>query len=145
MAKNSTGELSKLRADNSTLRSTIQELTLEISYYKGEAKKLEWEKNVLKQDINRITGLFKGWMNSLPTNSTRDINDAHSHFETMAKYPCRSICDFLQLNSVLCSLSSCQPPYFIEYASGSWTTFCGWEASDVLGLTCAFLQGEVCS
>jgi PAS domain S-box-containing protein len=29
-----------------------------------------------------------------------------------------------------------------QYANKAWTTACGWECDEVLGLTCAFLQGE---
>ena len=50
----------RLRSDNVRLGSTINELQLEISYYKGELKRLEWEKNLLKQDVTKMSSLFKG-------------------------------------------------------------------------------------
>ena len=50
----------RLRSDNIRLGSTINELQLEISYYKGELKRVEWEKNLLKQDVSKMSSLFKG-------------------------------------------------------------------------------------
>ena len=50
----------RFRSDNVRLASTINELQLEISYYKGQLKQLEWEKNLLKQDVTKMSSLFKG-------------------------------------------------------------------------------------
>jgi hypothetical protein len=48
-----------------------------------------------------------------------------------------SFLPFLKPSTHLSSLSS------LQYTNKAWTDECGWESHEVLGLTCAFLQGEV--
>ena len=33
-------------------------------------------------------------------------------------------------------------PFLITHANAAWTRLCGWEASEVVGLTCGVLQGD---
>ncbi len=53
---------SVLRATNNHLESTVDELKLEIAYYKGEIQRLELEKDFLKGDVDRISNLFDNWV-----------------------------------------------------------------------------------
>lgn len=106
-------ELEQLRLANSRLESTVQELKLEISYYKGEAKRLEWEKDVLHQDVKRMSTLFKTWIDEV-NKEPAALADSPEKINMMVKYPCRSISELLQLNDEVLFITSCQPPYFIE-------------------------------
>lgn len=110
----SAGEIEQLREANARLSATVQELKLEISYYKGESKRLEIEKNVLSQDVTRMSGLFKNWLNELQVSTARNVYKDSHYINNVVKNPCRSICDVLQLSDQMMFLTSCQPPYHIE-------------------------------
>lgn len=113
--KVTTEELEQLRANNFRLNSLVQELRLEITYYQGETKRLEWEKNVLKQDVNRMSSLFKGWLAELQQNqNNRNIIDDPEYLKALVKYPAKSISEMMQLSDDLIVISTCQAPFFIE-------------------------------
>ncbi|RYH18374.1 hypothetical protein EON65_27285 [archaeon] len=107
-------EMEQLREANARLSATVQELKLEISYYKGESKRLELEKNVLSQDVTRMSGLFKNWLNELQVSTARNVFKDGHYISNVVQNPCRSICDVLQLSDQTMFLTSCQPPYHIE-------------------------------
>ena len=132
-----------LRSSNFCLKSTVQELRLEIAYYQGEAKRLEWEKNVLKQDLGKMSALFKGWLDLLQCSNNRSIVDETEYFKNLVKNPTKNISEILQMNDLKLLVTTCQAPFFIEHANKAWSLECGWDSHEVLGLTCAFLQGEV--
>ncbi len=106
--------MEQLRIANARLAATVQELKLEISYYKGETKRLELEKNMLNQDVSRMSGLFKNWLNELQASSARNIFRDPHYLNNVVKNPCRSICDLLQLTDQVVFMTSCQPPFHIE-------------------------------
>jgi len=137
-------EADQLRQANARLEAAVQELKLEISYYKGETKRLEWEKDVLNTDVKRMSGLFKAWIDEAHRQSASITNDP-SKINNMVKNPCKSISELLQLHDNLLFVTSSQPPHFIEYVSKKWSEGCGWLPSEVVGLTCSFLQGEMTS
>jgi hypothetical protein len=139
--ENSTAEF--LRGSNSRLKSTVQELRLEILYYQGETKRLEWENNVLKQDVAKMSVLFKGWLNELQCSNTRNVLDETEYIKNLVNNPSKNIAEILQLTDSKLLVTSCQAPFYIEHANKAWSNECGWESHEVLGLTCAFLQGEV--
>lgn len=115
LKKSSQEEFDQLRANNFRLNSLVQELRLEISYYQGETKRLEWEKNILKQDVNRMSSLFKGWLSELQQNSqNRNIIDDPEYLKALVKYPAKSVSDIMQLNDEMLVISTCQAPFFIE-------------------------------
>lgn len=132
-----------LRASNSRLKSTVQELRLEILFYQGETKRLEWENTVLKQDVAKMSALFKGWLNELQCSNTRSVLDETEYIKNLVSNPLKNIAEILQLTDSKLLLTSCQAPFYIEHANKAWSNECGWESDEVLGLTCAFLQGEV--
>jgi hypothetical protein len=134
-----------LRSSNFCLKSTVQELRLEIAYYQGEAKRLEWEKNVLKQDLGKMSALFKGWLDLLQCSNTRSIVDETEYFKNLVKNPTKNISEILQMNDLKLLVTTCQAPFFIEHTNKAWSLECGWDSHEVLGLSCAFLQGEVSS
>lgn len=104
----------RLRSDNVRLGSTINELQLEISYYKGELKRLEWEKNLLKQDVTKMSSLFKGWLAELQGSNTRSIIEDVDYFTNMVLNPALPMQKVLEMQDTLLILTSCQPPFFIE-------------------------------
>lgn len=110
---NPTTELEQLRLANARMEAALQELKLEISYYKGETKRLEWEKDVLHHDVQRMSGLFKTWIDEVQ-NQTNCISDTPEKINMMIKYPCKSISDLLQLSDNILFVTSCQPPHLIE-------------------------------
>jgi hypothetical protein len=128
-------ELERLRSNQFRLNSLVQELRLEISYYQGETKRLEWEKNVLKCDVDRLTSLFAGWLEELQTKKAnsnipeslkhsidregnsigrRNIIADPQYLRALVKYPVKHISDILQLSDSVYLLTTCQPPYFVE-------------------------------
>lgn len=101
-------EIEKLKTANAKLESTLQELKLEISYYKGEVKRLEWEKSILNQDIGRMSLQFKNWIDQLQVSSTKPPI-------TSSTFLCKSIADILQVSETTSIfVTSCQPPFYIE-------------------------------
>lgn len=106
-------EVDQLRQANARLEAAVQELKLEISYYKGETKRLGWEKDVLNTDVKRMSGLFKSWIDEAHRQSASITNDP-SKINNMVKNPCKSISDLLQLHDNLLFVTSSQPPHFIE-------------------------------
>jgi peptidoglycan hydrolase CwlO-like protein len=111
--KSNAEELEQLRSNNFRLNSLVQELRLEIAYYQGETKRLEWEKNVLKQDVNRMSSLFKGWISELQQNTSnnRNIIEDPEYLKALVKYPAKSIADMMQLSDDLLVISTCQAPF----------------------------------
>ena len=107
----------RLRSDNVRLGSTIQELQLEISYYKGELKRLEWEKNLLKQDVTKMSALFKGWLAELQGSNTRSIIEDVDYFTNMVLNPALPMQKVLEMQDKMVLLTSCQPPFFIEVST----------------------------
>ena len=75
-------EVEQLRSSSLHLNATIQELKLEISYYQGQAKISEWEKNVLRQDVGKMTALFKGWLDELQNSNKRSVVDDSAYFRS---------------------------------------------------------------
>jgi predicted nuclease with TOPRIM domain len=107
-------ELDELRTNNSRLNSTVQELRLEIAYYQGETKRLEWEKSLLKQDVGKMSALFKGWLNELQNSNARSVLDDSDYFANLVKNPSKNISDILQLNNAKLLVTTCQAPFYIE-------------------------------
>jgi predicted nuclease with TOPRIM domain len=105
-------ELERLRLANSRLESAVQELNLEIAYYKGETKRLEWEKEVIDQDFKRLSHMFKNWVDEVHDQASQ-LSDQEL-VNKMVRYPCKSISELLQLNDNILFVTSCQPPHFIE-------------------------------
>lgn len=111
----SNSENEQLRLSNSRLAATVEELKLEISYYKGEVKRIEWEKDLLNQDVRRMSSLFKRIVSDAEAKSAIE-NPLKIKLGGMVKYPCRSIAELLQLKEKadIMFLTSSQPPHFIE-------------------------------
>ena len=130
----------RVRQQNARLTSEMDELRLELAYYKGEVKRLDWDNQCLTKEVDKLSAIFNGWLNS---NCKGNVVDNPYHLSTIIKLPPKHILEVLkckQNESVV--LASCQPPFHIEYASKCWSEVCGWGIDDILGLTCAFLQGE---
>ena len=104
----------RLRSDNVRLGSTIHELKLEISYYRGELQRVEWEKNLLKQDVTKMSALFKGWLSELQGSNTRSIVEDVDFFTNMVLNPALPMQKVLEMQDKMVLLTSCQPPFFIE-------------------------------
>ena len=107
-------EMEQLRSSSLHLNATIQELKLEISYYQGQAKISEWEKNVLRQDVGKMTALFKGWLDELQNSNKRSIVDDSDYFTNLVKYPTKNISTALQMSDTKMLLTTCQAPFYIE-------------------------------
>lgn len=108
-------EIEQLKATSSRLETLVEELRLEISFYKGEVKRLEWEKDLLNQDMTRMSGMFKNWMDEVhASRAARNIAQETAQFNAMVKYPCKSIADLLQLSSSTLLVTSSQAPHFVE-------------------------------
>ena len=105
---------SMLEESNARLNSTVQELRLEIAYYQGETKRLEWEKNLLKQDVGKMSALFKGWLNELQNSYTRNVLDDSEFFSNLVRNPSKNISDLLQIKDAKILLTTCQAPFYIE-------------------------------
>ena len=125
------------------LMSTVQELRLEISYYQGEVKRVEWEKDCLKQELNSTSSLFKSWIQDVKNTRSQRIFDDPNLIALMADFPTRPISQVLEYNHDPVLLTTCQEPFFIEYANAAWVNVCGWDTHDICGLPCKFLQGEL--
>ena len=96
------------------MNATIQELKLEISYYQGQAKISEWEKNVLRQDVGKMTALFKGWLDELQNSNKRSVVDDSDYFTNLVKFPTKNIATALQMSDSKMLLTTCQAPFYIE-------------------------------
>ena len=137
-------EIEDLRQANMRLTSTVQELRLEISYYLGEAKKNEWEKDLLKQEMKNMQALFRNWVSEIKSSSrSKRIFDDPDLISLMADFPTRPIPEMLQHSTNVVLLTTCQEPFFIEYANVAWVNVCGWHTHEICGLPCKFLQGEL--
>eukprot|EP00596_Hydrurales_sp_CCMP1899_P002096 CAMPEP_0119033450 /NCGR_PEP_ID=MMETSP1177-20130426/492_1 /TAXON_ID=2985 /ORGANISM="Ochromonas sp, Strain CCMP1899" /LENGTH=491 /DNA_ID=CAMNT_0006990203 /DNA_START=161 /DNA_END=1636 /DNA_ORIENTATION=- len=132
-----------LETSNILLNSTVQELRLEISYYQGEVKQLEWEKKESKKDVSKMTDLFKSWLHDLQSSSMRSVLYDSKFLSNIVRNPTRSIADIMQMNNLKILVTTCQPPFFIEFSNKTWTQECGWENHEILGLTCNLLQGDL--
>lgn len=113
-AEEISNEMEQLRSSSLHLNATIQELKLEISYYQGQAKISEWEKNVLRQDVGKMTALFKGWLDELQNSNKRSVVDDSDYFTNLVKYPTRNISTALQMSDTKMLLTTCQAPFYIE-------------------------------
>ena len=116
-------DFEELRLDNSHLNTTVSELRLEIAYYQGETKRLEWEKNLLKQDVGKMSALFKGWLSELQNSNTRSVLDDSDFFTNLVKYPSKNISDVLQMSDAKLLITTCQAPFYIEVLYTSWRPF----------------------
>jgi hypothetical protein len=132
-----------LRSSNFILNSTVEELRLEMLYYQGEVKQLEWEKKKLKQDVTKMTDLFKSWLHDLQSTNIRSALYDSKFLSNIVKNPIKNIADIMQLNNLRIFVTTCQPPFFIEYSNKAWTQECGWKNHEVIGLSCHLLQGEL--
>ena len=121
MAKSSSvqTDFEELRLDNSHLNTTVSELRLEIAYYQGETKRLEWEKTLLKQDVSKMSALFKGWLSELQNSNTRSVLDDSDFFTNLVKYPSKNISDVLQMSDAKLLITTCQAPFYIEVLHAS--------------------------
>ena len=136
-------EIEVLRQSNMRLMSTVQELRLEISYYQGEAKKNEWEKDLLKQEMKNMQSLFNSWVKEIKSSRSKRIFDDPDLIAIMADFPTRPISEMLEYSTHSVILTTCQEPFFIEFANAAWVNLCGWDTHDICGLPCKFLQGEL--
>ena len=107
-------ENERLSSLNFKLNSNIKELRCEISYYQGEVKRLEWDKNSLKQDIGKMSALLKGWLSEVKNSSTRSILDDHDYFTSLVRRPTRAINDVLRISNKKQIIVTCQSPFYIE-------------------------------
>jgi hypothetical protein len=111
-------EIEKLKTNNSRLNSIIQELRWEVTYYQSEARRLEWEKNALMQDIERMTTMCKSWAeNNLTAAKSKSLMNDANYFNTLVRYPCKPLNEVLKGNNEnghIVLLTSCEPPYNIE-------------------------------
>ena len=114
MATQQREEVEQLRSNNFRLNSTVQEMQLEISYYKGELKRLEWEKNVLKQDVSKMSDLFRGWLTELQSSNTRSVIDDTDYFSNLVRRPALPMERILQLEQGTMLLTTYQAPFFVE-------------------------------
>jgi predicted nuclease with TOPRIM domain len=113
--RNLNAENERLKSENYRLNSSVQELRLEISYYQGETRRLEWEKNLLRQDVSRMSALFKGWLAELQSSNTRSVVQDADYFSGLIRRPPKAIADLLQPQSPLkLLLTTCQAPFYIE-------------------------------
>lgn len=112
-------DFDELRSNNSDLNTTVSELRLEIAYYQGETKRLEWEKTQLKQDVGKMSALFKGWLSELQNSNTRSVLDDSDFFTNLVKYPSKNISDVLQMNDAKLLITTCQAPFYIEVMPAS--------------------------
>ena len=99
------------------------------------------EKDKLKEDVTKMSDLFKMWLHELKA-STRSIMDDSNFVKTLVKYPARHISDVLRASDDMTILTTAQAPFYVEYGSKTWSVECGWKTFEVLGHTCAFLQGK---
>ena len=130
----------RLKQQNARMVSEIEELRLELTYYRGEVKRLDLDNQFLTKEVDKLSSIFNGWLNN---NCRGNVADNPYHLSTIIKLPPKHIKEILlckQDQSIV--LASCQPPFHIEYANKYWSEVCGWDVEDILGLTCAFLQGE---
>jgi predicted nuclease with TOPRIM domain len=107
----------ELRSSNFRLNSIVQELRLEISFYQGETKRLEWEKNILKQDVGKMSALFKGWLHELQTSNERSVVKDAEFFSNLVRHPSKNISEILQSSNLKSVLTTCHFPFFIEVRS----------------------------
>jgi predicted nuclease with TOPRIM domain len=109
-------EIESLKHSNTRLNSIVQELRLEISYYQGETKKLNWEKEALQQEVNSMSTAFKGWASELQVKKGKRIIEDPDLMELIVNYKPKSIAEVLNLSnqSDIFVLTSCQAPYYIE-------------------------------
>lgn len=133
-------DTNRLRQQNARLASEMEELRLELTYYRGEVKRLDWDNQCLTKEVDKLSSIFNGWLNN---NSTGNVFDNPYHLSTIIKLPPKHILDILkckQNQNIM--LASCQPPFHVEYVNKCWSEVCGWDISDILGLSCSFLQGD---
>ena len=71
------------------------------------------EKNNLRQDVTKMSTLFKGWLQELRGSNTRNVVSDVDYFTNLVKRPAMAIDDVFRLHERV-FLSSCQEPYFIE-------------------------------
>jgi len=130
----------RLKQQNSHLSSEVQELRLELAYYKGEVKRLEWDNHCLTKEVDKLSAIFNGW---LTTSSRGNVVDNPYHLSTIIKLPPKHISELMKCKQEqFILLTSCQPPFHIEYVNKAWSDFCGWSNDDILGSSCGFLQGN---
>lgn len=142
LTSHSNQDYDHLKNSNHRLQATVQELRLELCYFKGEIKRLEYEKKLLKQDADNVSKLFKAWVNEFYNGRNRSILQNAEQLQIMTKYPPIHINDILKIKDTMIILTTCQPPFYIEYANKCWSDFCEWEPHLVVGYTCSFLQGK---
>ena len=136
-------EIEDLKQANMRLTSKVQELRLEVSYYLGEAKKNEWEKDLLRQEMKNMQALFRSWVHEIKSSRSKGIFDNPDLISLMTDFPARPISEMLKYSPEVVLLTTCQEPFFIEYANVAWMNICGWDTHDICGLPCKFLQGEL--
>ena len=115
MSSDSLLESSELRSNNSRLNSTVNELRLEIEYYQGETKRLEWEKTLLKQDIGKMSTLFNGWLHELQNTCSRSVLDDSTYFSTLVRNPSKNIADVIQMTNLKILITTCQSSSFSHW------------------------------
>ena len=116
-------EIERLRQANVRITSTVQELRLEITYYQGEAKKNEWEKELVKQELKNVTTLFKSWANEVRATRSRHIFDDPDLIAYMAGCPTKPIAEFLQLGEAKAPMLfiTCEEPFTVEVSQNTLT------------------------
>lgn len=107
-----------LREKAAILSSTVQNLRLEICYFQGEAKKLEWEKNRLEHEVKQISTLFRKLVAESDSTKVPSIVENRARFALMARFPSRRISELVRTDCDECFfLTSCDSPHFIEVQS----------------------------
>jgi PAS domain-containing protein len=142
--KNLRLEIEQLVSSNCRLSSTVQELRLEIAYYKGEKRRVEWEKNALENELSRQTDQFKKWLlhqQALkPMIENRLANDG-DFLQKIVRTPPKPIDSILDVSDDMVMLVSCDDPFSIEYCNKAWSEECLFDPHEMHGKTCKILQG----
>ena len=109
-------ELERLRQSNAKMSSTVQELRLEIAFYQGEARRNEWEKELIKQELKNVTTVFKGWAEDVRARRPKQIFDDPGLVSLMVGTSTKAISGILRLGELKgpVLMATCEEPFTIE-------------------------------
>lgn len=96
----------------------------------------------MNKDLGNLTDICKVLSSNLNRPERCLVTDSQ-YIATLVKNPAKHIHDLLKADDkTSIALTTCQSPFYVEYANRSWSNTCGWSPHEILGRTCAFLQGE---
>ena len=79
-----------------------------------------------------MQALFRNWVSEIKSSSrSKRIFDDPDLISLMADFPARPISEMLKHSSEVVLLTTCQEPFFIEYANVAWMNICGWDTHDI--------------